>query len=350
MSARRERDVFLVVCGSASSWIVKNLLGDVGGLYGRLTDRIWLRPFTLAECEEYCGRLGLSLSRKDICEAYMVFGGVPYYWNLLRPDMSLAQNVDSLFFSEHGALRDEFGFLYASIFRNAEKHIKIVEALSKRKCGMTREELASAAGQRPGGNFKTRLEELEQCDFIRKYLPPDRVKKGAIFRLVDNFTIFHYAFAAFRTEHDRRLWTSSANTPGMNAWRGLAFERVCLQHVEQIKRALGISGIRTSVYTWRSSSSEGKEGSQEDKGAQIDLVIDRADGVINLCEIKYTRNPYEIDAEEAARLENRKDAFVRETGTKKKCMTTIVSSSGIKQTKYRWSAEAVVMLDDLFAP
>ena len=227
MSARRERDVFLVVCGSASSWIVKNLLGDVGGLYGRLTDRIWLRPFTLAECEEYCGRLGLSLSRKDICEAYMVFGGVPYYWNLLRPDMSLAQNVDSLFFSEHGALRDEFGFLYASIFRNAEKHIEIVEALSKRKSGMTREELALAAGQKPGGNFKTRLEELEQCDFIRKYLPPDRAKKGAMFRLVDNFTIFHYAFAASRTEHDRRLWTSTANTPGMNAWRGLAFERAC---------------------------------------------------------------------------------------------------------------------------
>lgn len=262
--------------------------------------------------------------------------------------MSLAQNVDALFFSEHGALRDEFGFLYASIFRKAEKHLKIVEALSRRKCGMTREELAAAAGQKPGGNFKTRLEELEQCDFIRKYLPPDRAKKGAMFRLVDNFTIFHYAFAASRTEHDRRLWTSSANTPGMNAWRGLAFERVCLQHVEQIKRALGISGVRTSVYTWRSSSSEGKEGAQEEKEAQIDLVIDRADGVINLCEIKYTRNPYEIDAEEAARLENRKDAFVRETGTKKTCMTTIVSSSGIKQTKYRWSAEAVVTLDDLF--
>ena len=348
MSARRERDVFLVVCGSASSWIVKNLLGDVGGLYGRLTDRIWLRPFTLAECEEYCGRLGLSLSRKDICEAYMVFGGVPYYWNLLRPDMSLAQNVDSLFFSEHGALRDEFGFLYASIFRNAEKHIEIVEALSKRKSGMTREELALAAGQKPGGNFKTRLEELEQCDFIRKYLPPDRAKKGAMFRLVDNFTIFHYAFAASRTEHDRRLWTSTANTPGMNAWRGLAFERVCLQHVEQIKTALGISGVRTSVYTWRSSSSKGKEGTQEEKGAQIDLVIDRADGVINLCEIKYTRTPYEIDVEESARLENRKDAFVRETGTKKTCMTTIVTLSGIKPTKFRWTAEAVVTLDDLF--
>ena len=158
VSARPEKDVFLVVCGSASSWIVKNLLGDVGGLYGRLTDRIWLRPFTLAECEKYVDRLGLSMSRQEICEAYMVFGGVPYYWNLLRPNMSLAQNIDALFFSEHGALRDEFGFLYASLFRNAADHVAIVEALSGKKCGMTREEIASATGQKMGGNFKTRLE------------------------------------------------------------------------------------------------------------------------------------------------------------------------------------------------
>ena len=159
-SARAEKDVFLVVCGSASSWIVKNLLGDTGGLYGRLTDRIWLRPFTLAECEKYSDRIGLSLSRQELCEAYMIFGGVPYYWNLLRPDMSLAQNIDTLFFSGHGALRDEFGFLYASIFRNAGEHIAIVEALSKKKVGMTREEIASAAGQKMGGNFRLVTEVL----------------------------------------------------------------------------------------------------------------------------------------------------------------------------------------------
>lgn len=341
-SARAEKDVFLVVCGSASSWIVKNLLGDTGGLYGRLTDRIWLRPFTLAECEKYSDRIGLSLSRQELCEAYMIFGGVPYYWNLLRPDMSLAQNIDTLFFSGHGALRDEFGFLYASIFRNAGEHIAIVEALSKKKVGMTREEIASAAGQKMGGNFKTRLEELEQCDFIRRYLPPDRKNRGAVFQLIDNFTLFHYAFVAVRGEHDEHRWTNSQRSPQLAAWRGLAFERVCLQHVEQIKAELGIAGVRTSAYSWRAQS-DGDE-----HGAQIDLVLDRDDGVINLCEIKYSAMPYEIDATTAERLRYRKELFIRETGTRKTCRTTLVTSCGLKAGKHRWTAEAEVTLDGLF--
>ena len=342
-SARAEKDVFLVVCGSASSWIVKNLLGDTGGLYGRLTDRIWLRPFTLAECEVYADRLGLDMSRQELCEAYMIFGGVPYYWNLLRPDMSLAQNIDALFFSDHGALRDEFGFLYSSIFRKAHNHIAIVEALSKKKPGLTREEIAAAAKQKLGGNFKTRLKELEQCDFIRKYIPPDRKTRGAVFQLIDNFTIFHYAFAAACNERDEHLWTNSQSSPRLAAWRGLSFERVCLQHVEEIKKALGVSGVRTSAYTWRAA--QGGEGN----GAQIDLVLDRGDGVINLCEMKYSAVPYEIDADEAARLKHRKEMFIRETGTRKTCRTTLVTSAGLKANKYRWTAEAEVTLDDLFA-
>ena len=342
ISARPEKDVFLVVCGSASSWIVKNLLDDTGGLYGRLTDRIWLRPFTLAECEKYADRLGLSLSRQEMCEAYMIFGGVPYYWNLLRPDMSLAQNIDTLFFSEHGALRDEFKFLYASLFRNAGEHVAIVEALSRKKSGMTREEIASVAEQKMGGNFKTRLEELEQCDFIRRYLPPDRKNRGAVFQLIDNFTLFHYAFASVRGERDEHRWTNSQRTPQLAAWRGLAFERVCLQHVEQIKAALGIAGVRTSAYSWRARA----DG--VGRGAQIDLVLDRDDGVVNLCEIKYSATPYEIDADEADRLKHRKELFMRETGTRKTCRTTLITSCGLKAGKYRWTAEMELSLDDLF--
>ena len=341
-SARAEKDVFLVVCGSAASWIVKNLLGNTGGLYGRLTDRIWLRPFTLLECETYAERLGLSMSRQDICEAYMIFGGVPYYWNLLRPDMSLAQNIDALFFSQHGALRDEFRFLYESLFRNATEHIHIVEALSKKKSGMTRDEIAAAANQKPGGNFKIRLEELEQCDFIRKYLLPGRKNRGAVFQLMDNFTLFHYAFASVHDEGDEHRWSSSQSSQRIAAWRGLSFERVCLQHVDSIKKALGISGVRTSAYSWRTAAAA------DGGGAQIDLVIDRDDGIVNLCEIKYSSDPYEIDAEEAARLRARKAAFIRDTGTRKTCRTTLITSSGLKPNKYRWTAEAELSLDDLF--
>ena len=117
---------------------------------------------------------------------------------------------------------------------------------------------------------------------------------------------------------------------------------MCLQHVDSIKKALGISGVRTSAYSWRTAAAA------DGGGAQIDLVIDRDDGIVNLCEIKYSSDPYEIDAEEAAWLRARKAAFIRDTGTRKTCRTTLITSSGLKPNKYRWTAEADLSLDDLF--
>ena len=236
----------------------------------------------------------------------------------------------------------------ASTGNNPDERITLVffrlcEALSRKKSGMTREEIASATGQKIGGNFKTRLDELEQCDFIRHFLPPGRKNRGAVFQLMDAFTLFHYAFAESSADRDEHRWMNSQRSPRLAAWRGMAFERVCLQHVEQIKRALGIAGVRSSAYSWRFRS----DGISP--GAQIDLVIDRDDGVVNLCEIKYSAAPYEITAEESARLKNRKQAFIRETGTRKTCRTTLVTSSGLLAGKYRWTAEAEVALDDLFA-
>ena len=342
-TSRREKDVFLIVCGSASSWIVKKLLHNCEGLYGRLTDRVWLRPFTLAECERYAQRLGLVMTRQEICEAYMAFGGIPYYWSLMRPDLSLVQNMDALFFSERGKLREEFDHLYASLFKNAEQHVKIVEALARKKCGMTREEIIAATGLKNGGNFKTWLEELVQCDFIRKYLPPGKRNRGAIFQLIDNYTLFYYSFLSDGRIHDEHFWSSSLTSPKIAAWKGVAFERVCLQHVRQIKMALGISGIVTQEYAWRSTHHD-----EETRGAQIDLVLDRADKTVNLCEIKYSDTPYEIDKDEDMLLRNRKALFAKETGGRKNCRTTLIAANGVKRSKYWGTIQSEITLDDLF--
>ena len=342
-TARREKDVFLIVCGSASSWIVKKLFRNCGGLYGRLTDRVWLRPFTLAECERYALRLGLPMTRQEICEAYMIFGGIPYYWSLMRPDMSLAQNVDALFFAERGKLRDEFDYLYASLFRNAEPHIRIVEALAKRKCGLTREEIIAETGLQNGGNFKTWLEELVQCDFVRKYVQPGRKNRGALFQLMDAYTLFYYTFLADGRINDEHYWTNSLDSHRMSVWRGLAFERVCLQHVSQIKNALGISGILTHEYAWRATVDD-----PETRGAQIDLVLDRADRTVNLCEMKYSAEPYEIDKDEDEKLRNRRALFSKETGGRKNCRTTMITANGVKRTKYWGVVQSEVTLGDLF--
>jgi hypothetical protein len=342
MLIRKEKDVFMVVCGSATSWIVENIVHNKGGLHDRLTDRIWLRPFTLGECAEYAAFLGVPLSRHELCQAYMVFGGVPYYWSLLRGDRSLAQNVDSLCFSEHGKLRDEFEYLYASLFKNAAAHLKIVTALASCKSGVTRGELVEKTGITNGGTLKKALEELVRCDFVRQFNAWHKTNRDAFFQLTDNFTLFHFSFMG-RGARDPHFWMNAVGGPRLANWEGQSFERLCLLHIDQIKKALGISGIGCEVYSWRSRADSG-----HGRGAQIDLVIERQDGNVNLCEMKFYRTPYEITAEEEEKLLNRREAFRADTATTANCRITVIAASGIKPGVHAGVAQNVLTIDDLF--
>ena len=335
-SARSEHDIFLIVCGSASSWIVKNLLKNTGGLYGRLTDRLQLKPFRLSECEELAYRLGLEMTRTEVADAYMVLGGIPYYWSLMRNDLSLAQNIDELLFSEGGKLRDEFSYLYASIFKNAEPHLKVVEALSGKKSGLMREEIIAATGLKNGGNFKTVLDELEQCDFIRSYTPVGKKNRGAVYQLIDNYTLFYYAFIKGRPKDDTGYWLRALDSSRLANWRGLAFERLCLQHVREIVQALGISGLQVTAHAWRGL------------GAQIDLLLNRSDRTVDICEIKCTDAPYEIDKVEYEKLLNRKQALQAVLPVRTRTRLVLISFSGLRPNKYRNAIQAELALDDLF--
>ena len=337
------KDVFLIVCGSASSWIIENIVHNIGGLYNRLTDRIWLRPFRLSECEQYAKSRGLNLSRQEICEAYMIFGGVPYYWSLLRSELGFRQNIDVLCFAEHGKLRDEFQYLYASLFRDATNHLKVVDVLSARKSGMKREEIFAASHIASRSTLKKILEDLVRCDFVRQYAARGKRNRDAFFQLTDNFTIFHNTFLKDGSQTDPDFWTDRSGSSKINVWNGLSFERVCLLHLDAIRRALGISGQITNAYTWRSAAE-----SEDGRGAQIDLVIERADKVINLCEMKYCDSEYELDKEEAQRLRDRRNAFIKETGTRYACRLTLVAPFGLKRNTHSGIIDNVVTLDDLF--
>ena len=342
--ASERKDIVLVVCGSATSWIIGKIVKDRGGLHNRLTGQIRLAPFTLAECEAYMKERGAALSRVETAEYYMVFGGVPYYWSLMEPGMSVAQNIDRLVFARNGALRHEYGQLYASLFRNAELHLRVVDALARKSCGMTRGEIAEKCGLSSGGTFATILEELEQCGFIRSFLEPGRKTKGAQYQLMDNFTLFHQRFMAAKSATDEHFWQNSLNTPAVNTWRGLAFERLCLQHVPQIKRALGISGVLTSEYSWRHVPD-----AIHTAGVQIDLLLDRADNLVNICEMKWSANPFAIDREYDAKLRLKAGTFAEVTQTRKGINMTLVASSGVAENMYRNAVQSVVTLDDLFA-
>ena len=337
------KDIVLVICGSATSWIVKNIIRNKGGLYNRVRTRIKLFPFTLAECESYANsELHLGYGRREIMECYMALGGVAYYWSLLTRGLSPAQNFDALFFGPQDGLRMEYDELYRSLFRNPMRYMEVVELLGKKRIGYTRDEIIRGLGTGSGGDVTRILDNLEECGFVRKYMPSDHGRNGGMYQLVDNYTLFYFSFVKGNGVRDGEFWKASVGDGQLNAWRGFAFERVCLAHVAQIKAALGISGVKTEAYSLRVSPDE------NGRGAQIDLLIDRRDGIVNLCEMKYSNGKYVITSDEAERLRNRIEVARKLFGNRRTIHLTMITQDGIVQSPNSWDVQSVVTLDDLF--
>ena len=340
--ASARNDVLLIVCGSATSWIINKVIKDKGGLHNRVTGRISLQPFTLKECEDYVASRGIVMTRYQIAETYMALGGIPFYWKHLEPDLSADQNIDDLFFARSNKLEGEFDELYASLFRKPEPYLKIVMALGRRKSGLSRDEIVAKTGMGSCGNLTRYLRELEECGFVRKSLAFGKKTKGALYQLIDNFTLFHLAFVGENKTNDRCFWSGSSDAQFRVVWEGLAFERLCLQHVREIKNALGISGVVSNDCSWQVARTA------EHDGAQVDLLIDRKDGVINLCEMKFASTEYEIKDAEERRVRARKELFKETTGTRKAVHLTYVTTYGLKRNKHSGVVQSEVTLDDLF--
>ena len=340
--ASARKDVLLVVCGSATSWIIEKVLKNKGGLHDRVTEEISLAPFTLRECEAYAESRGLNYSRRMVMEAYMALGGVPYYWRMLRRGMSPAQDFDELFFGPVGRLRREFDELYASLFKRKEPYVAIVTALGSREGGLTRDELVAASGLADGGRFGRYLEELEECGFVRRFQAMGMKTKGAVYQLMDPYTLFYLRFVGGRDSADNRQWTDRLETPEYYNWAGHAFEHVCLLHVRNIKRALEIGGVRTSEYAWRGTDDQGRK-------AQIDLLVDRNDGIIDICEMKYTRTAYSLSEAEWERIAVRRKALRDSTSTRKAIHVVMITD--LPMVKNAWAKEVsgFVSSEDLFA-
>ena len=341
--ASARKDIVLIICGSATSWIINKVINDHGGLHNRVTKQIALQPFTLKECEMFAQSKGLEMSRYQLAECYMVFGGIPYYWSLLEKGLSLAQNIDKIIFAKNGKLSNEFNQLYASLFKSPEQYIDIVTALGKKKVGMTREEIIAATDKYSNGALSKVLDELEYCGFIRKYNGFDKKSKQAIYQLIDNYTLFYFKFIQQNENNDEHFWSASIDSAMHRAWSGLAFERLCMAHTQQIKAALGIAGVLSNVYSWR------KEADETSDGAQIDLLIDRKDQVINLCEMKYSLSEYAIDAEYEQKLRNKKSVFIDTTNTRKAVHLTMVTTFGIKANAHSGIVQNEITLEDLFS-
>lgn len=331
-------DVMVIACGSASSWMISNLIDDHGGFYNRITRQIRLLPFTLGECEEFFRREGVVFSRRQMVKCYMVFGGIPYYLNAIDRRASLAQNVEQLCFGEAGELRHELDRLFRSLFRHGNRHFSIVCALAERRGGLTRAELEGRAEIGGGKGLTSTLLELEQSGFIRRYKDFTKEVRGAFYQVIDPFTLFSLRFLQ---GDGPESWMTFVNSAAYASWSGLAFELVCLLHVNQIKGALGVAGVQSSQSSWRSS--------KIDPGVQIDLLIDRRDDVINLCEMKFSGEPFAIDRAYAQALQRKLTAFREETGTRKALHITMVTLSGLVHNAYWNDVQQELTADDLFA-
>ena len=272
----------------------------------------------------------------------MAFGGVAYYWSILEEGMSAAQNFDSLLFGESAELRMEFENVFRSLFKNPTRHFAIINLFGEKKTSMTRAEVIEALGEESSGDISSCLEELTECGFLHRYNVFGAAKKGAVYQLIDNFTLFHFRFLTGRVGNGNRSWSFSLNQPKTNSWRGLAFERVCLQHIDQIKQALGISGILTDVYSWREKAKNGTNG------AQIDMVIDRGDRMINICEMKYSSEEYSFSQDEKEKLSRRIERFRSITRTRKGILPTFVTTVGLKRNANGAMISNIVTLNDLF--
>jgi AAA+ ATPase superfamily predicted ATPase len=346
----RNKNVILVICGSSASWIIRNIINNKGGLHGRLTGKMRLLPFTLSETEEYLKSRHIELGRKQIIDIYMAMGGVPKYLSYIARGKSAAQIINDVCFSPNGGLYNEFDALYKSLFDGYEHHIAIVKALAKVIDGLTKNELLERAKLASGGSSSRVIEDLVNAGFII-YVPSfSKNRGGGIYRLVDEYSLFYLTWIVESSNVglesvDSKFWIKKQGTSKWNAWSGCAFESLCLKHIWEIKQALGISGISTIESGWRYLPKK----SVRQQGVQIDLVIDRADKCINLCEMKYSDSEFVIDKAYEENLQKKKVVFREQTETTKALFTTMITTYGVKKNTHCLSiVDNQLTMDDLF--
>lgn len=335
--ADRRRDLLIVICGSAASWIIDKVVNNKGGLHNRITQRIRLLPFDLRETSDYLQHRNIQLDHYQILQLYMVLGGIPAYLNAVERGLSAEQNIEKICFSKDGALVNEFGNLYSALFNNPDRHIHVIRALAQKNKGLTRSQILSGGKLLTGGAATTVLTELEESGFIQRIYPYGKKEKDSLFRLADEYSLFYLKF--MEKAGEQRPWQTSA----YKAWCGYAFENICFRHIHQIKNALQIGGVHTSISSWL------KPGKGKNNGAQIDLIIDRADHCINICEMKFSGGPFVIDKKYAEVLQNKMLAFREATETRKTLFLTFISTYGVVDNEYRARrVDAEVTMELLF--
>ena len=320
-------NIVVVICGSATAWMIQKIINDKGGLHNRVTRRIHLQAFTLAETEAYFQEKHIAFDRYQLLLLYMTMGGIPHYLDQVEGGKSAIQNIDDICFQPQGLLRTEFDNLYSALFSNSDRYESIVSALSSTWKGMSRAEIISKTKMSDGGGLTMILQELEQSGFISSYIPFGKKKKDTLFRLTDCYSLFYLKFIRDIPLKETISWQSLSKTQTWITWSGYAFENICFHHIDNIKAALGIAGVHTNQYSFLSKTTD------EIEGTQIDLLIDRQDSVISLCEVKFYNDELVLTKEDADNLRRKKSIFRHVTGTKKQIFIVLITTFGLIKNK-----------------
>jgi len=341
--ASTQKNLIVILCGSAAAWMIKNVLNNRGGLHNRVTRKIKLLPFSVAETGEFFKERKINLDQYQVLQLYMVMGGIPQYLKEVRPGKSATQVIDATCFTPSGFLHEEFKNLFHSLFDDARGHTAIVRALAKKSKGLTRNEIIAATKLNSGGGTTQLLEELTESGFISPYIPFDRTAKDTIYRLTDEYSLFYLRFTDGATIKGTGAWETFAATSSWKSWAGFAFENICIKHEPQIKRALGIGNVHTTSSVWRYHPKAGEQG------AQIDMLIDRRDNCINLCEMKFSIDPYAITKAYSKELQSKVMVFRTATHTRKTLFVTLITTYGVtKADNDAGLVQSEVTMDALF--
>jgi AAA+ ATPase superfamily predicted ATPase len=341
----KQNNLVVIICGSAAAWMIKQVIHNRGGLHNRVTKSIRLLPFTLSETEAFLKARNIELGHYQTLQLYMVMGGVPHYLKEIKKGESSTQAIDRICFSKDGLLKEEFKILYQSLFDDASKHMSVIRALAKKNTGLTRNEIIDLVKLKSGGWLSEVLEELTQSGFIKPYVPFEKTAKDSIYKLTDEYSRFYLKYIEHSRSEGKGTWASISRETTWKSWSGNAFESVCLKHIDAIKKALGIEGVKTEISSWRYHPISGE------KGAQIDLVIDRQDHCINICEMKFSINEFSIEKSYSTELEHKINAFRDQTKTRKTLFLTMVTTFGVKQNaNYTRIVQSEIKMDALFKP
>ena len=340
--ACHRKNVCVIVCGSSSSWVLDNMINNHGGLYNRVTHEMKLSPFSLNECERFFASRDIVMSRYDIVQSYMMVGGIPYYLQYFERENSLPQNIDKIFFTDNAVLKDEYDRLFSSLFVNPETMKAIIGALFTKRRGLSRKELTSQTGITDSGELSKQLKALISGDFIIEYESFGNSKAETFYKLVDPFCIFYLEFMKGKKRSKQQNWINIEDSPAVRTWKGYTFENVCWNHRKQIKEALRIGGVSTTESLWS------KRGTKESQGTQIDMIIERKDNVVNMCEMKFYSDDYEVDLDDHKSLERRKKLLRDRIPKKAVVHSTLVTTYGLARNGYYSDFVNVITMDDLF--